>query len=77
MMWWVRMMPTFVTVILWALVFVQFCVSGFLYGMVRAVIKRLAELSCQIKDLQGRIPPYQVASFGGTHSGEGQKRPYQ
>ena len=77
-------MPTFVTVVITFLA--QLFISGMLTFLlleqrrlnreIKALTRWLIELDESIP-IKGRIPPQQVASFGGTHSGEGQKRPYQ
>lgn len=70
-------MPTFVTVV------ITFLAQLFISGMLTFLFLELRRLNRELEALRSgmeqwcRIQSYQVASFGGTHSGEGQKRPYQ
>lgn len=61
-----------------ALVTITF--QGFIAVMLVYVLIQQRRISRILKALAKppfMVPPQQIQSFGGTHSGEGQKRPYQ
>lgn len=65
-------MPTF------ALLVSTLVCQLFIAGMLTFLLIRQRGINRELKAIKERILPYQVvASFGGTHSGERERKPYQ